>query len=204
VDPLHPRPASDASRATPRLVPWRAHQSLEGPGSPAAEPVGEGAEGHPEDAEYRDRLGARLRAVRRSQGLRLQDVEQLSGGRFKAVVIGSYERGDRAIATHKLAMLADFYGVPVSELLPDDGWIAAPGRATESLQLSVPALYEVDDAHDVDPLRRLVQHIQSLRGDHGLVVTLRREDLRTIAVTLGVEVGELPAWLETRGLTTRH
>jgi hypothetical protein len=64
------------------------------------------------DQGYQRRLGERLRAVRRSHGMRLQDVEERSGGRFKAVVIGSYERGDRAIATHKLAALAAFYGVP--------------------------------------------------------------------------------------------
>src|SRR3712207_7216687 len=32
---------------------------------------------------------------------------------------GSYERGDRAVTVQRLSELAIFYGVPVSELLPD-------------------------------------------------------------------------------------
>jgi len=61
----------------------------------------------------------------------LQRVEQRSGGRWKAVVVGSYERGDRAVTVQKLAELARFYGVPMSELVPpedlgsDDG-VAIP------------------------------------------------------------------------------
>jgi len=63
-------------------------------------------------------LGARLRDVRQREGLSLQRVEQRSGGRCKAVVVGSYDRGDRAVTVQKLAELARFYGVPMSLLLP--------------------------------------------------------------------------------------
>src|ERR687890_717777 len=48
--------------------------------------------------EYQKRLGARLRAIRQQQGLTLQQVEEMSEGRWKAVVVGSYERGDRAVS----------------------------------------------------------------------------------------------------------
>jgi len=65
-------------------------------------------------AEYVKVLGARLRDVRQREGLSLQRVEQRSGGRWKAVVVGSYERGDRAVTVQKLAELARFYGVPMS------------------------------------------------------------------------------------------
>ena len=70
-------------------------------------------------SEYAKALGARLRAIRNQQGLSLQGVEEKSKGRWKAVVVGSYERGDRAVTVQKLAELADFYGVPVAELLPE-------------------------------------------------------------------------------------
>jgi transcriptional regulator with XRE-family HTH domain len=53
--------------------------------------------------EYQKRLGARLRAIRQQQGLTLQQVEEMSEGRWKAVVVGSYERGDRAVSVAKLA-----------------------------------------------------------------------------------------------------
>jgi len=53
-------------------------------------------------------LGARLREVHARQGLSLHAVEAQSGGRWKAVVVGSYERADRAITVIRLAELADF------------------------------------------------------------------------------------------------
>ena len=68
--------------------------------------------------DYARALGVRLRAIRTQQGLSLHGVEQKSQGRWKAVVVGSYERGDRAVTVQRLAELADFYGVPVQELLP--------------------------------------------------------------------------------------
>src|SRR6059058_5794423 len=71
--------------------------------------------------DYAKALGAKLRGIRQQQGLSLQGVEEKSGGRWKAVVVGSYERGDRAVTVARLAELADFYRVPVAELLPDSG-----------------------------------------------------------------------------------
>ena len=71
-------------------------------------------------SDYAKTLGARLRAIRTQQGLSLHGVEEKSRGRWKAVVVGSYERGDRSVTVQKLAELAEFYGVPVSELLPGD------------------------------------------------------------------------------------
>jgi transcriptional regulator with XRE-family HTH domain len=151
-------------------------------------------------AGYQRRLGERLRVVRRAHGMRLQDVEERSGGRFKAVVIGSYERGDRAIATHKLAALAAFYGVPIGELLPDDGWPAPAPTSAPGIRLAVPAVLAAGDDAEAVALRRVVQHVRVLRGDHhGQVLTLRGDDLRTVAVTLGVDVEDLPSWLAARG-----
>src|SRR6201990_1356893 len=68
---------------------------------------------------YAKALGIRLRAMRQQQGLSLQGVEEKSDGQWKAVVVGSYERGDRAVTVQRLSELADFYGVPISELLPE-------------------------------------------------------------------------------------
>jgi transcriptional regulator with XRE-family HTH domain len=61
----------------------------------------------------------RLRVIRKSKGWSLQDVENHSNGKWKAVVIGSYERGDRAISLKKAISLMEFYQVPVSELFRD-------------------------------------------------------------------------------------
>ena len=85
-------------------------------------------------SEYAKTLGARLRAIRTQQGLSLHGVEEKSRGRWKAVVVGSYERGDRSVTVQKLAELAEFYGVPVSELLPGD---AAPTALAPSPKLVI-------------------------------------------------------------------
>ena len=126
----------------------------------------------PEVREYASVLGARLRAVRSQQHLSLHGVERKSGGRWKAVVIGSYERGDRAISVQRLAELASFYGVPVGELLPRE---QAPAIGTPSaapltkIVLNperVAALTDPDSAAltrfaagDPAPARRLPQHV---------------------------------------------
>lgn len=147
--------------------------------------------------EFQTRLGARLRAVRRDRELRLQDVEIRSRGRFKAVVVGSYERGDRAVSASKLAALASFYGVPVADLLPDDDWPRGGARET-SLAIAVD---RVGNEPELAPLRRLVQHVQWLRGDYnGRVLSLRGDDLRTVAIALGVDPDALADWLEDRDL----
>jgi len=74
-------------------------------------------------------LGARLRDVRQREGLSLQRVEQRSGGRWKAVVVGSYERGDRAVTVQKLAELA-----PARSKLP-----CSSGCANSNPAVSPPA-----------------------------------------------------------------
>lgn len=63
-------------------------------------------------------VGANLRRVRQDRGWSLADVEQKSGGVHKAVVVGSYERGNRAISAGRLCVIADFYSIPVAELFP--------------------------------------------------------------------------------------
>jgi hypothetical protein len=47
-------------------------------------------------------------------------VERESAGLFKAVVVGSYERGERAVTVSRLAELAEFYDVRTQDLLPAD------------------------------------------------------------------------------------
>ena len=59
--------------------------------------------------KYACALGARLRSIRVQQGLTLYDVEEKSAGHWKAVVVGSYERADRAVTVVRLAELAEFY-----------------------------------------------------------------------------------------------
>src|SRR6201991_2442991 len=95
-------------------------------------------------SDYARSLGAKLRAIRQQQGLSLHGVEEKSKGRWKAVVVGSSERGDRAATVQKLAELADFYGVPVGELLPGSAKAAAAAAAPPRLILDLEALQHLD------------------------------------------------------------
>jgi transcriptional regulator with XRE-family HTH domain len=131
--------------------------------------------------EYARALGTRLRAIRTQQGLSLHGVEEKSKGRWKAVVVGSYERGDRAVTVQKLAELADFYGVPVAELLPE-GQPTAAAEPPPRVVIDLEALAEVSPESS-GLLARYVASIQSQRGDYnGRVLSIRQDDLRTLAV----------------------
>ncbi|MDQ1247419.1 MAG: hypothetical protein QG597_1789 [Actinomycetota bacterium] len=148
------------------------------------------------DNSYAKSLGRRLRAIRQQQGMSLHGVEQKSEGRWKAVVIGSYERGDRAVTVAKLAELAEFYGVPIAELLPDATTRAPDGPARLVLDLERLRLLPDEEAK---PLARYAASIQAQRGDYnGRVLSIRHEDMRALAVIYDLpqhELGErMVAW----------
>lgn len=152
-------------------------------------------------SEYARALGARLRAIRAQQGLSLHGVEERSAGRWKAVVVGSYERGDRAITVQKLAELADFYRVPVSELLPDDH-APAESEPAGRLRLDLERL-AMAPADKTGPLMRYVAAIQAQRGDYnGRVLSIRQDDLRTLAVIYDVAPSKLSERLSEWGVLT--
>ena len=150
-------------------------------------------------SDYAKQLGAKLRAIRTQQGLSLHGVEEKSQGRWKAVVVGSYERGDRAVTVQRLAELADFYGVPVQELLPG----STPGGAAEPpprLVLDLERLQNVP-TDKAGPLQRYAATIQSQRGDYnGKVLSIRQEDLRTLAVIYDQSPSVLTEQLITWGV----
>jgi transcriptional regulator with XRE-family HTH domain len=147
--------------------------------------------------EYAKSLGSKLRAIRTQQGLSLHGVEEKSHGRWKAVVVGSYERGDRAVTVQRLSELAEFYGVPVGELLPE-GVNPAGGEIAARIVIDLEQLSQVP-ADQGAPLARYAATIQSQRGDYnGRVLSIRHEDLRSLAViydsTPGVLTERLIGW----------
>jgi transcriptional regulator with XRE-family HTH domain len=151
---------------------------------------------------YQRRLGNRLRAIRQQQGLTLQQVEELSEGKWKAVVVGSYERGDRAVSVAKLAELAEFYNVPVAELLPkEDMPSAGAGWTSNKVMLDLRRLARSDLDPDLKPVSRFAHTIQLQRGDfNGSVLTIRGEDLRALSVIYGTDPDDLVVRLEDEGI----
>jgi transcriptional regulator with XRE-family HTH domain len=125
----------------------------------------------------------RLRAIRQQQALSLQGVEEKSRGTWKAVVVGSYERGDRAITVQRLSDLARFYRVPVAELLPGADDLGGGAEPPPKLVL---------DLDEAAQLARFTAQIQSMRGDYnGRVLTVRNDDLHTLSLIYGESASQL-------------
>src|SRR6476469_6310285 len=116
--------------------------------------------------DYARALGSKLRAIRAQQHLSLHGVERKSGGRWKAVVVGSYERGDRAVSVQRLAELAEFYGVPVGELLPDEQPPMSTAPGLSKIVLNLERLQTMQQ-EEIAPLARFAAAIQRRRGDYG-------------------------------------
>ena len=122
----------------------------------------------------------RLRTIRKSKGWSLQDVERNSNGKWKAVVIGSYERSDRAISLKKAIALMQFYQVPVTELFPE----LSPQTISRSIALDLNGLSnDTDQGGQV--INRFAKSICNRRKDwNGKVLTIRANDLQFLALLL--------------------
>lgn len=151
---------------------------------------------------YSKRLGERLRAIRRQQGLSLHDVEARSGQEFKASVLGAYERSERSISVPRLHRLAALYQVPIHQLLPripgevildldaeagaelrardDAGGVAADDGVTIDLL----RLQTLDD-QESELVARYARMIQLQRQDfNGRVLSIRGSDIRALSYLL--------------------
>ncbi|MFQ5555336.1 MAG: transcriptional regulator [Acidimicrobiia bacterium] len=134
---------------------------------------------------YNELVGNRLRSIRRQRGLSLQDVQKLSEQEFKAAVLGAYERGERSLSLPRLHRLATFYGVPVTQLLPqDDADRPIPRVPAGGMTIDLNRVERLS-GQDAIVVERLLRGIQMLRQDfNGKVLTIRSTDLRTLAMLL--------------------
>jgi transcriptional regulator with XRE-family HTH domain len=134
---------------------------------------------------YNERVGERLRSIRRQRGFSLQDVQRVSEGEFKAAVLGAYERGERSLSVPRLHRLAGYYGVPVVQLLPPEpaAMVVDPDRETVTIDLA--RLGDLDGPEG-DLIERFLASIQMERQDfNGKVLTVRRDDLRQLSRIIG-------------------
>jgi transcriptional regulator with XRE-family HTH domain len=146
-----------------------------------------------ESSRYATALGDQLRNVRAQQGLSLQDVEQRSDGVLKASVVGAYERGERSVSVARLRVLADFYHVPITQLLQRNEQAGGIGgdRPRRGLRLDLTRLQAMPRLeHQL--VQRFLGSIQVRRGDfNGRVITIRHEDLETLGAILDIPMDEL-------------
>ena len=144
-------------------------------------------------------ISAKLRSLRRARGWSLSEVEVMSKGRLKAVVLGSYERGSRTLSVKRALEIADLYGVPASQLFTDKKSFDSPTDSRRMLDLrtiSRRAQIESPAQERFVMITRFTRSILESRQDwNGEVLSIRNEDCRALALILNIERAELLRWL---------
>ena len=155
---------------------------------------------------YSGLVGERLRTIRKQKRLSLHEVEAQSSHEFKASVLGAYERGERALSLPRLDRLAQFYRVPVDQLLPrraDDPGGAEGTGPRPKLAIDILKLTQLSGA-PFEMLTRFLRMIQVQRQDfNGRVLTIRQDDKRAIAAMLDIPVDQVALRLEALDLVFR-
>jgi len=147
-------------------------------------------------------ISIRLRQIRKQQNLTLKQVEIRSKGKWKAVVIGSYERGTRSLSISKAKSLCEFYGVPLSALFQSEGIQQVP--PTEgALRIDLRNLRSKISQNDplIGQLHNLLSFIARRRDDwNGEIMTIRLQDNEALGLLVQKEQSELRKALEIRDL----
>ena len=151
---------------------------------------------------YNEVIGQRLRSIRKQRGLSLQDVESVSKREFKASVLGAYERGERALSMPRLHRLAEFFGVPVGQLLPQDETISAIEVAPSGgVTIDLNRLDSLGE-REAELMENFLRAVQMMRQDfNGKVLTIRRNDMRLLALLLNQSEGDFSKKLVELGVT---
>ncbi len=147
-------------------------------------------------------ISKRLRQIRKQQNLSLNQVEIRSRGKWKAVVIGSYERGNRSLSISKAKSLCEFYGVPLSALFQSEGNQQVPpseGALRIDLRNLRSRLAENDPL--INQLHNLLSFIARRRDDwNGEIMSIRLQDNEVLGLLVQKEPYELRKALEIRDL----
>ena len=146
-------------------------------------------------------VSSKLRAIRTAKSLSLSDVELLSNGALKAVVLGSYERGARTLSVKRAIAIAELYQVPVSQLFTDEKPIELVVTGKTVVDLRAINKRAIDSGHPESDryqlLARVAQRIVRSRQDwNGEVLSLRQSDLETIAILFDQPISVVMNWMD--------
>jgi transcriptional regulator with XRE-family HTH domain len=150
--------------------------------------------------ELEARCAVLLKDLRRKKGYTLEDFERLSNGKVKAVVLGSYERGTRAISLARIAQLAELYEVPIEYFFS----ASTAEKANEDDRFvfdlrRVKLIENLDDT--IEPVKKFIYRICNLRRDwNGEVVSLRASDSDLLSLLTALNPNELHTQLRLAGL----
>lgn len=151
-------------------------------------------------------VSSRVRAIRIAKGLTLHDVEVASNRRIRAVVLGSYERGDRTLSVRMAIVIAQFYGVPLSYLLEEP---EKPAGKANPVTLDLRRFRIIMTESTLSPrINSVLQsaitftaEIIKLRNDwNGELISLRSSDLIFLAAAIGIGQSELEEILRSHRL----
>lgn len=146
-------------------------------------------------------IAQRLRSLRKARGWSLADVEKVSRGAIKAVVLGSYERSDRSLSVPRAIELADLYNVPLAHLLCESKGLrnCEPKFTRVMIDLRKAASLSATNSVESERVRiftTFIAWIASLRSDwNGEVMSLRRGDVATLALLTFTDEDSILSWL---------
>lgn len=141
----------------------------------------------------------KLREIRKSKGWSLQDVEKASKGKWKAVVVGSYERSDRAISLKKTIELMAFYQVPISVLFDENLQSKVSINNQPTIIIDQRNLAMSTDIA-LEGVKRMISYLTARRRDwNGEVLSLRSSDIQFLAVLLNTSDEGAIDYLKNRG-----
>ena len=132
-------------------------------------------------------LHTRMRLIRESQHLTLNQAAKLSKGEISAIALGSYERGDRSVSAHKLIMIANLYGVPITELFE------APRGYLPDERISIDLRKILLTSNPIaQKMTEVLRNIARMRGDwNGQVISLRAQDVNSFQVFTGLSAEQI-------------